>query len=645
MLARHNPADLEQIFRTTSPPPPFPPASDRAAWNEMRETLGQATVDELLAQAEEAASSPTPTLPATLWIDDARTGARGPYHDARFLRWTLLSSLVLGECLEGQGRYLDPLLDLAWAICEQSSWAAPGHLAKWTQSELPDVQHPEIDLGAAGTALNLAEMDALLGHALHPALRARIRHEVNRRCLVPFLERHDHWWMYNVSTRLYTVGNWNAVCNAGVTGAALYLEPDPARLAAILARALRSLEDYLASFGADGGTSEGPGYWTYGFGFYTLLAHLVEARTEGRVSLLEGELVRRIAQYSLRMQLSPGRYPAFADCDPGATVNPTPLVYLARRLDLPALEALAREQPPYRNHRCLHWGLRRLFWRPTGVSDSDTLSPPSYPPPSSWLGGLMVMVARAAPRAPDALVVAAKGGTNAEMHNHNDVGTLIVHLNRESLIADIGRGRYTAAYFSQPPNYPDVLARSSLGHSAYFSQPPNYPDVLARSSLGHSVPVPNGQAQVRGRGHGATLLEHGANDTRDWMSIEFKDAYLETADLASLQRTITLHREACPGTPHAWVELVDRVRFATRPGTLDSVLMTFGEAEVAPPVVVLRGERATLRVRYDTETVSPSVDQLGDVDLFEGPRDVRRVRFALSPPALEATIRLRIEPA
>ena len=39
-------------------------------------------------------------------------------------------------------------------------------------------------------------------------------------------------------------------------GAALYLEPDPARLAVILARALRSLEDYRASFGVDGGTSE-----------------------------------------------------------------------------------------------------------------------------------------------------------------------------------------------------------------------------------------------------------------------------------------------------------------------------------------------------------------------------------------------------
>jgi hypothetical protein len=131
-----------------------------------------------------------------------------------------------------------------------------------------------------------------------------------------------------------------------VAGAALYLEPDPARLASILGRALRSLDDYLASFGIDGGTSEGPGYWSFGFSFFALLAHLVEQRTEGRVSLLEDERVRRIAQFALRVELSPGRYPAFADCDPGVTLNLWPLVYLARRLDLPVLEALARDQPP-----------------------------------------------------------------------------------------------------------------------------------------------------------------------------------------------------------------------------------------------------------------------------------------------------------
>lgn len=57
---------------------------------------------------------------------------------------------------------------------------------------------------------------------------------------------------------------------------------------------------------------------------------------------------------------------------------------------------------------------------------------------------------------------------------------------------------------------------------------------------------------------------------------------------------MALHREAEP-----WVELEDRVQFAVRPGTLDSVLTTLGSAEVTEGAVLLRGEHAALRVTYD----------------------------------------------
>ena len=68
--------------------------------------------------------------------------------------------------------------------------------------------------------------------------------------------RHDWWWLYN--THLRRVNNWTAVCNAGVVGAALYLEPDLSRLAEMIARAARSMDDFLSTFDADGGSSEGP---------------------------------------------------------------------------------------------------------------------------------------------------------------------------------------------------------------------------------------------------------------------------------------------------------------------------------------------------------------------------------------------------
>jgi len=101
----------------------------------------------------------------------------------------MLARLAVGECLEARGRFLDALLDLAWAICEESSWAFPAH-----QLQLADPCRPYIDLMAASTALDLAELDALLGSQLDPALAARIRYEAEGRCFQPYLERAEEWW-------------------------------------------------------------------------------------------------------------------------------------------------------------------------------------------------------------------------------------------------------------------------------------------------------------------------------------------------------------------------------------------------------------------------------------------------------------------
>ncbi len=65
-----------------------------------------------------------------------------------------------------------------------------------------------------------------------------------------------------------------------------------------------------------------------------------------------------------------------------------------------------------------------------------------------------------------------KGGHNAEMHNHNDVGAIIVQVGEEPLVADPGIGRYTSGYF---------------GRERYT--------LFTCSSMGHSVPMVNGLAQ------------------------------------------------------------------------------------------------------------------------------------------------------
>jgi hypothetical protein len=82
-----------------------------------------------------------------MYLDCLRTGQRESYERPLYQRRSMMAPLAIGECLEGRGRFLDAQLDLAWAICEESSWAFPAH-----QLQLADPRRPHIDLMAASTA-------------------------------------------------------------------------------------------------------------------------------------------------------------------------------------------------------------------------------------------------------------------------------------------------------------------------------------------------------------------------------------------------------------------------------------------------------------------------------------------------------------
>ena len=158
MLSQYHPVIVDLILREETAPPPFPPARDRAAWNAIRAALGAERCQAMIAAAEAAAAQPVPPLPAALFLEFFRSGDRQTYETPWFQRREMLADLALAECLEDQGRFLDPLLTVAWAICEESSWEFPAHHA-----DLPDVEKPEIGLFAALTATQLAESRPAVG--------------------------------------------------------------------------------------------------------------------------------------------------------------------------------------------------------------------------------------------------------------------------------------------------------------------------------------------------------------------------------------------------------------------------------------------------------------------------------------------------
>lgn len=584
---------------------PFP-AANTPQWQALKTRLSTENLADLLATATLDVNAPIPALPARLYHEFRETGRREGYEDAQRDRRNRLYRLTLAEWLEGQGRFLPALEDLAWARLEETNWAWPAHAR-----DLDHPDHPTLDLAAAMTALDMAEMDYLIGPRLSPNLRARLRSEVERRAIGPFLERDDHWWLHTTPQK--QVNNWTAVCVAGVVGAALYLEVDTDRLARIVTRGLSSLADYLETFDAQGGSTEGPDYWTYGFGNYCVLAQLLHARTNGAIDLLAGDYLRDIAQFPLRTMLAPGVWVSFSDSDSNPVFHPGLLSYLAAHLDLHGLLGMGmRNDFAVTDFNQFAWPLRQYAWPLADVAAPTQLGQHDWYDEMGW------MISRFDPADADALCLAIKGGHNDEMHNQNDIGSFMVISGGKVVLTDPGRGRYSKAYFG-PERYANLMA----------------------SSRGHSVPMVNGFEQTEGRHYAATVLDHSHSTTADQLDLDMTAAYPADAGLKSLKRSVTFDRAA----PGGRVLLDDSFEFTANEVRFQSVLVTPMSARLEAGVVLIGTPGAGLRVTFDAAALDVSFDRHDGVEKQYQPAvDLIRVVFTPRQPAGQGRLALEISP-
>ncbi len=603
-LRRWNVKHVRLVLEAAPAFAPFP-RRGTSGMADVRAKVGEPAIAQLLIEAEADMAQPIPALPAELYFDFMRTGRREGYEDAQRQRRNMLYRLTLAEWLEGKGRFTAAIENIAWARLEETNWAWPAHARTL---DLPD--RPTLDLAAAMTALDLSEMAYLVGQDLSPSLTARIASEVERRAIGPFLERNDHWWLHTTPEK--QVSNWTAVCVAGVVGAACYLETDLDRLAEIVTRGLHSLADYLETFDGQGGSSEGPDYWSYGFGNYVVLAQLLHARSGGAIDLLEGARIRDIAQFPVRTVLAPGVWASFSDSDSNPVFHPGLLSHLAERLDLPALTELGMRNDFTVDHfNQFAWPLRQFAWPlpDRNVAFGGTLH--------DWFEDMAWMIARLDPAEPNSLRLAVKGGHNDEMHNQNDVGSLIMVNQGRVVLTDPGRGRYSKSYFG-PERYSNLMA----------------------SSRGHSVPVVNGHEQAEGADRAATVVAHSHGTDEDRLTIDMGSAYPAEAGLTQLRRSVALDRQ----TPGGRIELSDAFAFANGGGEFQSVLVTPLGVEIGADAVRI-GDAGGVRVAFDPAAVSVTAETHHGVEKQYAPSvDLTRVLFAARTRASQGEVALEITP-
>ena len=65
-----------------------------------------------------------------------------------------LNSLVMGELVEGKGRFMDQIINAVWYFSEQTWWGWSAHLDfQKAGAGLPDINEPFVDLGVGEIAM------------------------------------------------------------------------------------------------------------------------------------------------------------------------------------------------------------------------------------------------------------------------------------------------------------------------------------------------------------------------------------------------------------------------------------------------------------------------------------------------------------
>ena len=499
------------LGRVLRPPPeslPVPPAHDRAAWAEP----DAATLRHLRGRAERDLAVPWPVPLASQYARYFRDGDRETYEGRVFARQRRLTRAAVLAAATLDDAWLDEVVDGVALLCEQSAWCWPAHddTRAVHGAVLPTVTDPYLDLGAGEVAAQLAWVDHLLAEPLDayaPGLRARIRHEVDRRVLDPFARRRDwHWLGLDGDAH-----NWSAWIHGNVLVAALRLVDDPVRRAALVDLAVEGLDRYVASLPADGAIDEGHAYWWNGACRAHEALDLLDHATGGALGGVPGEALRQTVAFPHRMHLGGDWYLNHAD-GPARLVETPPwhaLHRAARRAGDPHAEAhAAAHRRPGAPVADEHQGLGRLL-RALTDPEWTVLRGASPPPPRDvWLPSVQVLVARS----PGALTLAVKGGHNGEHHNHNDVGAFVVALHGVPVLVDAGRPTYTARTFG-PERYEIWTMRSDW----------------------HNVPHIRGSAQAPGRAYAARdVTPAGAG-----LSLDLAGAY-PRGDVRSWRRVARL---------------------------------------------------------------------------------------------------------
>ncbi|MBD1382273.1 heparinase II/III domain-containing protein [Metabacillus arenae] len=570
---------------------PFPKWEDRKEWLSLPYHLKQ----EYVVRGELFLDCSWPSLSAVRFMDFFRNGNRREFEKLHFQRRRALSSLVVAECIEGKGRFQDDIINGIWCICEESFWGVPAHSR--LENALPDISEPIIDLFAGETAGFLAWTHYLLQSQLDEVsslICKRIQYEIKHRVLDPYLNRDDFWWMGLNSDSV--INNWNPWCNSNCLVAFLLVEENVDRRTKAVAKAMRSLDKFLAVYHEDGGCDEGTTYWDKAGGALFDCLELLYTSSKGKIDVYDKPLIKEIGRFLYRSYINEDYFINFADGSAKVKISADLVYRYGRRINDQKLMELgssayhrrAREGLDLNpNSRELPVSLQRQL--PALFNNSELVNESSTSPyiRDVWLDGIQVMGAREE-ESQKGLYLAAKGGHNDESHNHNDVGQYLVYYNGKPFLIDVGVETYS---------------KKTFGSERY--------DIWTMQSAYHNLPMVGGIQQQAGKGFKASDVCYRVTENSAELSLNISTAYPESAKMKRWKRSCRLLRN-----DRALIQINDEFELKIPSDDIRIILMTPYSPILSDnkDIILSNHENEEIKIIYDNASLDVSWESISIED-------------------------------
>lgn len=492
----------------------LPEYCDRKSWDSLPEEVKKGFTQ----KAGKLKNKQYMILPATVYMEYVRSGNRAVYESIYFERREDLIVLTIAECINAKCEYTDQIINLVWAICEETSWVPSMHNNK---GELPDIEYEiYVDLFSAETGAILSWVYYFLGDIIAqaaPTVKRRIELEVDRRILTPYL-KYNHFWYMGLETD-DPVNNWNPWINSNVIIAFAVFEKDKTRLIRGIEKTAKVADVFIKSYHADGACDEGPGYFGAAgaalFDYLEILSYM----TGGEINIYGNELIKNMAGYIYKVYIGGDSFVNFAD---GPSRSGAPAKLLARVGEAVGddnltgfANGLIAKSGDSKNNRDYSVGFHTYRYIKS-LFQKENNDKKFIPPKVSWFDGTEILTARDSDGTTSGMFIAAKGGHNDESHNHNDVGHFILYCDGNPVIIDVGVETYTKKTFSDD----------------------RY-DIWTMQSGYHNLPKINGFDQTNmpdGRYRRATDVRYSHDENITALSMQLKDAYPDEAGIESYAR-------------------------------------------------------------------------------------------------------------